>query len=154
MEWYDIVGRLMAATVAGFALGVDREMRGKSAGLRTHGLVALSSAIITVSALSFYFGDGPQSDPLRVVQGLAQAIGFIVAGSIFVSRGNVRNLTSAANLWLAAALGISAGMGQYLIVFAGICLGLMILIVAKAVERHFLRSAPDTDHDLPTRQRQ
>lgn len=137
MDWWQIILRLALATAAGFALGFDREMRGKSAGLRTHALVALSSALITVSAQEFYLDaklHGAQVDPLRVVQGLAQAIGFIVAGTIFVSRGNVRNLTSAANLWLAAAAGIVAGMGQYLLLGTAMVLGLLVLIVAKGVE--------------------
>lgn len=137
MDWLDIAARLTLATTAGLLLGIDREIRGKSAGLRTHALVALSSALITISALSFYLDakdHGSQVDPLRVVQGLAQAIGFMVAGSIFVSRGNVRNLTSAANLWMAAAIGIAAGMAQYAIVGIGLGLGLIVLVVCKGLE--------------------
>ena len=137
MEWWQIILRLTLATAAGFVLGFDREMHGKSAGLRTHALVALSSALITVSAQEFYLdakAHDMQVDPLRVVQGLAQAIGFIVAGTIFVSRGNVRNLTSAANLWLAAAAGIVAGMGQYLLLGTAMVLGLLVLVVAKGFE--------------------
>jgi len=143
MDWPDIAARLTLATSAGLLLGIDREIRGKSAGLRTHALVALSSALITISALSFYLDakdDGTQVDPLRVVQGLAQAIGFMVAGSIFVSRGNVRNLTSAANLWMAAAIGIAAGMAQYAIVGIGLGLGLIVLVVCKGMERHLPKS--------------
>jgi putative Mg2+ transporter-C (MgtC) family protein len=108
----ETVLRLGVATLCGFLLGLDRELRGISAGLRTHALVALSSAVITVSALELY-GDtrahGGDADPLRVIQGLAQAIGFIAAGAIFVSQGAVRNLTTAANIWLATAVGIAAG---------------------------------------------
>ena len=93
----DILIRLCAASGAGILLGVDRELRGISAGIRTHALVALSSAVITVSAmlLSDEFSvahPGQNLDPLRVVQGLAQAIGFIAAGAIFVAKGDVRNL--------------------------------------------------------------
>src|SRR3546814_15180985 len=84
-------------------------MRGHEAGIRTHALVALSSAMIMVSSLILYDqlrGDGAATDPLRAIQGLSQAIGFIAAGLIFVRRGEVRNMTTAANIWIACAIGI------------------------------------------------
>jgi len=134
----DVFLRLAAAAGAGLLLGLDRELRGISAGIRTHGLVSLSSAVITVSALLLYetlhaAGD-PDLDPLRVVQGLAQAIGFIAAGIIFVAKGDVHNLTSAANIWLAAALGIAAGAGQFALLAMAFGLGVLILTVLRLVE--------------------
>jgi putative Mg2+ transporter-C (MgtC) family protein len=135
----EVVIRLMVAVAAGLLLGVDRQLRGISAGLRTHAVVSLSSAVITVSALLLTAelrATGAQGiDPLRAIQGLAQAIGFIAAGAIFVARGDVRNLTSAANLWLAAALGIAAGAGQYVLVGAALVLGLVLLVGVKLLER-------------------
>ncbi|WP_249696067.1 MgtC/SapB family protein [Stappia sp. WLB 29] len=136
----DIVLRLSLAVAGGLVLGLDRELRGISAGIRTHGIVSLSSAAITVSALLLYdamrFDAGPQSmDPLRVIQGLAQAIGFIAAGTIFFSRGDVHNLTSAANLWLAAALGIAAGAGQFVLFFTALVLGAVLLTGVRVLER-------------------
>ena len=128
----DILIRLCAASGAGILLGLDRELRGISAGIRTHALVALSSAVITVSAmlLSDEFSvahPGQNLDPLRVVQGLAQAIGFIAAGAIFVAKGDVRNLTSAANIWLAASAGIAAGLGQFKLLGMALVLGVIIV---------------------------
>ena len=87
----EVIIRLGAATAGGLLLGLDRELRGHEAGVRTHALVALSSAMITVSALLMseqLVTEGSRPDPLRVVQGLAQAIGFIAAGIIFVKRGD------------------------------------------------------------------
>jgi putative Mg2+ transporter-C (MgtC) family protein len=135
----EIVLRLGIATGAGLLLGLDRELRGIASGIRTHALVAMSSALITVSALLLY-GElhqrpGTDIDPLRVVQGLAQAIGFVAAGAIFVAKGNVHNLTSAANLWLAAAVGIAAGAGQTALVAAGIGFGVVIVTLVRVVER-------------------
>lgn len=72
---------------------------------------------------------------MRVVQGLAQAIGFIAAGAIFVARGDVHNLTSAANLWLAAAIGIAAGAGQYVLFGAALILGIVLITVVRLAER-------------------
>lgn len=137
----DIALRLLIATVAGLLLGLDRSMRGISAGIRTHALVSLSSAVITVSALMLYgeiraLGEEGDLDPLRVIQGLAQAIGFIAAGTIFVSKGDVQNLTSAANVWLAAAIGICAGAGQLFLVLAATLAGIVILTIVRLVERY------------------
>ncbi|WAJ26933.1 MgtC/SapB family protein [Antarcticirhabdus aurantiaca] len=139
MTVLDMAMRLGLATAVGLALGLDRELRGGAAGIRTHALVSMSSAVITVSALLLFDElktmPGASIDPLRVVQGLAQAIGFVAAGSIFVSGGNVRNLTSAANIWLAAALGIACGAGQFALVFLGAGFGLVILTLVRIAER-------------------
>lgn len=141
MTQWDIVARLGCAVLAGSLLGMDREIRGIQAGLRTHALVALSAAAITVSALLLHDAldaDGrTRTDPLRVVQGLAQAIGFISAGVIFVARDRVLNVTSAVNVWLAAAMGIAAGAGQYFLLLVSTGLGLFILVAVRAIELLF-----------------
>jgi putative Mg2+ transporter-C (MgtC) family protein len=134
----EIALRLGLATLIGLLLGLDRELRGQDAGLRTHGLVALSSAMITVSSLLLFDQlkqHGATPDPLRVVQGLAQAIGFIAAGLIFVQRGDVRNMTTAANIWMAAAAGIVAGAGQYRLLIIGSVLALVLLTLFTWLER-------------------
>jgi putative Mg2+ transporter-C (MgtC) family protein len=134
----EITIRLGTATGIGLALGIDRELRGIAAGMRTHALVALSSALITVSALMLYedlhSAGGSDIDPLRVVQGLAQAVGLVAAGAIFFARGEIHNLTSAANLWLAAAVGITAGAGQFTLVAVGLGLGIATLTLVRLVE--------------------
>jgi putative Mg2+ transporter-C (MgtC) family protein len=131
-------------------LGLDREMRGVPAGLRTHALVGLSAAAITLSALLLHDtldADGrTRTDPLRVIQGLAQAIGFIAAGVIFVARDQVRNVTSAANVWLAATLGIAAGAGQFLLLAVTTSMGLFVLIMVRLFER-FIPRREDADFD-------
>jgi len=141
MDTSEIALRLGAATAAGLFLGFDRELRGSPAGLRTHALVALSSAAITVSALKLQeqFGAGnSELDPLRVIQGLAQAIGFIAAGIIFATGGKVKNVTTAANLWLASAVGIAAGAAQFDIVGIALVLGFVLLVGVGFVERRWL----------------
>lgn len=131
--------RLGLAALIGLLLGLDRELRGVDAGIRTHALVALSSAMIMVSSLLLFVElrdqGGGAPDPLRAVQGLSQAIGFIAAGLIFVRGGSVRNMTTAANLWIAAAVGIACGAGQYLVVLVGAGLALVLLTLVKAFER-------------------
>jgi putative Mg2+ transporter-C (MgtC) family protein len=138
MDAADIFMRMGLATGAGLLLGLDRELRGIAAGLRTHAMISMSSAMITISALMIYFQldvDGNHIDPLRVIQGLAQAVGFVAAGAVFVAGNKVHNLTSATTIWLAAAVGIGAGAGQYVLVAAGMVFGIVIVTLVRVVER-------------------
>ncbi|MCG5240998.1 MgtC/SapB family protein [Azospirillum doebereinerae] len=121
--------RLLAAAFCGALLGLDREMRGKAAGLRTHTLIAISSALTTLVALEFWMAhpqDEGRSDPVRVIQGVAQAVGFISAGVMFRSGDTVRGATTAAVIWVAGALGIACGAGYYLL--AGMALGMCLVV--------------------------
>ncbi|WP_336486989.1 MgtC/SapB family protein [Methylobacterium nigriterrae] len=137
----EILLRLGLATLCGLALGLERELRGKDAGLKTHALVSLSSAVITASALSMYAdvrAHGGDADPLRVIQGLAQAIGFIAAGTIFVAQRDVKNLTTAASIWFAASAGIVAGAAQFKLLAVAMGIGFAVLILLKLLERYGL----------------
>ena len=145
-SWTEVLLRLGLAAFLGLLLGLDRELRGHDAGIRTHALVSLSSAMIMVSSLMLAVqmgAHGDRPDPLRAVQGLSQAIGFIAAGMIFVRRGNVVNMTTAANIWIAAAIGIACGCGQYRIVTIGAALAMLLLVAVRAVERWL----PQEKHD-------
>jgi putative Mg2+ transporter-C (MgtC) family protein len=123
--------RLGLSALFGMVLGIDREIRGKSAGLRTHMLIALSSATTTLATLEIlhmmYEQGHTNADPLRVVQGLAQAIGFISAGVIIQSRGDVHGVTTAVNIWLCSAIGVAAGAGHYAL--AGMALAFTVVIL-------------------------
>jgi putative Mg2+ transporter-C (MgtC) family protein len=146
--WTELLLRLGLASGLGLMLGFDREMRGHDAGIRTHALVALSSAMIMVSSLIVYQQLRTEQyapDPLRSIQGLAQAIGFIAAGLIFVRRGAVVNMTTAANIWIAAAIGIACGLGQYLVVTVGAGLALLLLTLLKLFERFLPSEKPDKE---------
>lgn len=137
-SWTEMALRLGLAAFLGVLLGLDRELRGHDAGIRTHALVSLSSAMIMVSSLMLYVqlrGNGDAPDPLRAIQGLSQAIGFIAAGMIFVRGGAVVNMTTAANIWIAAAIGIACGCGQYRVVVVGAVLAVLLLAVVRLVER-------------------
>ncbi len=87
----------------------------------------------------------PTADPLRAVQGLAQAIGFVAAGAIFFSRGKVHNLTSAANLWFAAGIGIAAGAGEFSVIAIALVLGVIVVTGVRVLERHLPRRPTDDD---------
>ena len=138
-SWGEMLLRLGLAAFLGLLLGLDRELRGNDAGIRTHALVSLSSAMIMVSSLILYAqlrSEDFAPDPLRAIQGLSQAIGFIAAGMIFVRGSNVINMTTAANIWMAAAIGIACGCGQYRVVIVGAVLGLLLLVAFRVLERY------------------
>jgi putative Mg2+ transporter-C (MgtC) family protein len=103
--------RLLVAALLGAVLGWDRERSGKAAGLRTHILVAVGSAGLVAVSLQAGFAPDPLS---RVLQGLVVGIGFIGAGCIMKSEGHVTGLTTAAGIWLTAAVGVAAGLGREL----------------------------------------
>lgn len=153
-DWGEIGLRLGVATLIGLMLGLDRELRGHDAGLRTNALVALSSAMITLSSLLLFDTlkhNDSHPDPLRVIQGVAQAIGFIAAGLIFVKRGDVRNITTAANLWMAAAAGIVAGLGQYKLLTIGTAIA-MALLLSEFLFRRLIPNYHQPDEDGPDEQ--
>ncbi|HEX8640433.1 MAG TPA: MgtC/SapB family protein [Allosphingosinicella sp.] len=138
LSWTELVLRLGLASLIGLLLGLDRELQGHEAGIRTHALVALSSAMIMVSSLMLTVQLRTEDfapDPLRAVQGLSQAIGFIAAGVIFVRGANVVNMTTAANIWVAAAIGIACGAGQYRLVVVGAAMGFVLLTALKLFQR-------------------
>lgn len=127
--------RLLAAAVLGLLLGLDRELRGNAAGMRTHGLICFSSAAMTVSMIALYHQlDGDRMDPLRIFEATGTFIGIIGAGLIVFSRGEVHNLTTAAHLWLAAVIGIACGAGQWPLVVVAAVIGAVMLTGLRIVE--------------------
>lgn len=132
----DIFLRLGAAAVAGAVLGINRDLRGKPAGLRTHALVTLSSAIVIVAIteVAVVAGQAGVDGISRVIQGLMTGIGFLGAGVIIHGQGEVRGLTSAATIWIAAALGVAYGSAHWVAGTTGLALSLIILVFGGDVE--------------------
>ena len=116
MTW-DFFFRLLVAGALGAAIGVDREYRAKEAGFRTHFLVALGSALfMLVSKYGFedLLGkEGIGLDPSRIASQVVTGIGFLGAGTIIIQKLFVRGLTTAAGVWVTAAIGLAVGAGQY-----------------------------------------
>ena len=143
MDW-DLVARLCVAAVLGLLLGLDREIRGHSAGLRTHGLICFASAGMTVSIISLYYQlQGARMDPLRIFEATGAFIGILGAGLIVFSKGQVKNLTTAAHLWLAAVIGIACGAGQWPLVVIGTAISVLMLTVLGLLARRYW---PDDDY--------
>ncbi len=112
----DVSARLLIASVLGAAIGFEREVHGHPAGMRTHLLVSLGSALFTVLSIhGFPPAQGAPLDPSRVAAQVVSGIGFLGAGAIIKDGFSVRGLTTAASLWATAAVGMSAGASQHLI---------------------------------------
>ncbi len=140
IEW-PIVLRLGAAAVLGVLLGLDRELRGHSAGIRTHGIICFTTALMTISAIALYLqlgGNESRLDPLRVLEASAAFAGIIAAGMIVFNKGEVHNLTTAAHMLLAAITGAACGAGQWPLVLFGALIGVLLLTVLRIAEERWL----------------
>jgi putative Mg2+ transporter-C (MgtC) family protein len=152
LDWSEIVLRLGIATLAGAAIGMNRDLHGKPVGLRTLGLVSLATAMVTVLADPLRQG-GFTDAGSRVIQGILTGIGFLGAGVIFHAERHfrIRGLTSAACTWLTACVGIMCGAGQWRIVSVALVITFAMLITGGWIERTLHRALGGRpDHDLPT----
>ncbi len=133
-ELLQISLRLFVATVAGALVGLQRELTHKPAGLRTHMLLSVGTALILVAADESGMS---KSDLSRVLQGLITGIGFLGGGAILklTAEHEIHGLTTAAGLWLTATAGAAAGLGRLGLAVVGVCLGLLILSAFVKVEK-------------------
>ena len=128
--------RLAAAAVLGGLVGAEREWVGKAAGLRTHMLVALGAAVFVLAPSEGGLGEG---DIGRIIQGIAAGIGFIGAGTILkrTDRNEIKGLTTAAGIWLTAAVGVAAAVAPLWLPALGVACAVVILYALAAIERKF-----------------
>lgn len=128
--------RLVIAAFLGGILGLEREQKGKAAGLRTHMLVALGAAIFVLTPQQAGVSD---ADLTRVLQGLVAGVGFLGAGAILKGNGEeeIRGLTTAASIWLTAAIGVAAGMGREATAVLSTVLALVVLYTIPKLVRRF-----------------
>jgi putative Mg2+ transporter-C (MgtC) family protein len=118
-EQLDLSVRLLVAALLGLAIGFEREIHGHPAGLRTHMLVALGSALFTVLSIRGFLGETGAGlapvDPTRIAAQIVSGIGFLGAGAILKDGIVIRGLTTAASLWATSAVGMAAGAGEYVV---------------------------------------
>jgi putative Mg2+ transporter-C (MgtC) family protein len=153
LSWYDALGRLALAAALGSAIGLEREFREREAGLRTHLLVSLGSALFTiVSAFGFHdvLAHDPQVvvrlDPSRIAAQIVSGIGFLGAGAIIRQGLSIRGLTTAATLWVVAAIGMAAGAGFYSVAVITTVVALIALWPLRSVAYRLIdRVKPEED---------
>jgi putative Mg2+ transporter-C (MgtC) family protein len=141
VDQVEIALRLCVAAIAGMAVGLNRDIHNKPIGMRTLGLVALGSAIVILSG-SVYEGLHFAQDAVsRVVQGILTGLGFLGAGAILRGKDGmeVQGLTTASTVWIAAALGVTAGLGAWFITIAGTLMTLVLLTFGKVLEDKLIR---------------
>ena len=129
----ELVERLLLAALLGGMLGFERELRQKSAGLRTNILIAMGSALFTV--MSYELADGAAADPTRVTAQIVTGIGFLGAGAIMRTGGGIQGLTTAATVWVNAAVGVAAGGGEFRLASVATAVTLVVLLLLHPVER-------------------
>ena len=130
-QFWDFVLRLLAAGLLGGLVGLERMLRAKEAGIRTHFVVALGSALLMI--ISQYAFEGQHFDASRVAAQVVSGIGFIGAGVIIFQKNVVRGVTTAAGLWVAASIGLACGAGMYAISAVA-----ALLVIACLETMHFV----------------
>ena len=145
-EW-QILLRLITALLLGGAIGIDREVKNRPAGLRTHMLIALAASIFAVTTLEIIAElekRGHTADPIRAIEAVTAGVAFLAAGSIIQSRAQISGLTTGASMWLAGAIGVSCGFGFFTIALLATALALVVLVWLQTLTRK-INSASTSD---------
>jgi putative Mg2+ transporter-C (MgtC) family protein len=144
-----LAGRLALATVIGAALGVNREISLKPAGVRTHALVSLGAALVTIVGLQLGQSGGDTAAPGRIIQGLVAGIGFIGGGVILRRRDAqaVHGLTTAASIWIASGTGVAVGTGLWRGALAAVFLSLIVLSLGRRLDNALHKISGDDPDD-------
>ena len=130
----DLTIRLLLAALLGGILGAEREWRNKEAGLRTNILIAIGSALFTL--MSIELTDGKTGDTSRVAAQIVTGVGFLGAGAIMRTNGGIQGLTTAATIWVNAAVGVAAGGGEYHLAVIATIITLAVLLVLQPIEKY------------------
>lgn len=158
--YLEIFCRLLLAMLIGCAIGIDRNLRGKPTGMKTLGLVALGSALVTLAAMNFALDGNEQNRDAvsRAIQGVITGIGFLGAGVIVHEQRSekVRGLTTAASIWVTAGVGIVCGAGWWLVALMATGLIFMLFVIGRPLEhflhRQWMRKTADERADISARE--
>jgi putative Mg2+ transporter-C (MgtC) family protein len=129
---FEMIQRLLLAAVLGGLVGLEREMRQKSAGLRTNTLIAIGSALFTL--MSIELAEGTSADGTRIAAQIVTGIGFLGAGAIMRTDSGIQGLTTAATVWVNAAIGLAVGGGEYHLAFIATGVTLVVLLALSPLE--------------------
>ncbi len=137
--------RLVLAAALGAVIGIEREVGGRQAGLKTHMLIAVAAATFTLISFEI-FADiasrpGANADPLRIIEAVTAGVAFLAAGTIIRTADRVRGLTTGAGMWAAGAVGVSAGAGYLILAAMATAVTFVILTVIRWIERRLIERA-------------
>lgn len=147
----DLLIKIVLAVILGGAIGIERELSGKAAGLRTNILICVGSTLLMDLSVTLRGADGQVGDPARLAAQVISGIGFLGAGTIMQARGTVIGLTTAATLWVVMAIGLVLGAGHYLEAVGTAVLVTIINPGLGTVEKHFLHRRRESHATLRTR---
>lgn len=137
----DLALKLFIAVLLGGAIGLERQIAGKPAGLRTNILICLGSALMMDLSINLAGADGRVGDPARLAAQVITGIGFLGAGTIMQSKGTITGLTSAATIWAVAAIGLSIGAGFYVEGLGAALMVMIVLLVIGNLEHKLVRTS-------------
>lgn len=147
-----IITRLVVAMLLGACIGLDREIKRRPAGLRTHILVTLAAAAFTLITIEVYQdtlkeagnASGARADPIRVVEAVTAGVAFVAAGAIIrQSDGDVQGVTTGVAIWLAGAIGVACGIGYYIVAIVTTVLAILVLQGLGWVESRVMKTDDD-----------
>jgi putative Mg2+ transporter-C (MgtC) family protein len=149
MVWPDDLVGIILAVVFGAAIGLEREVRGKAAGLRTNVLICLGAAVFTI--ISRHMGGGQQGSVTRIAAQIVTGVGFLGAGAIIRDRAGIYGLTTAATIWLVASIGMACGAGFHLLAAISSLIAVLVLVglgeLEKLLSRYVRRRESEKSHD-------
>ena len=151
MVWPSDILSVILATVFGAAIGLEREISGKAAGLRTNVLICLGAAVFTI--ISRQMAAEADASVTRIAAGVVTGVGFLGAGAIIRDRGGVHGLTTAATIWLVASIGMACGAGFYKLAVISTLIAILVLIglgkLEKPLELYGRKHKPESFPDKP-----
>ena len=151
MVWPDNLISIILAALLGAGIGLERELNGKAAGLRTNLLICLGAAVFTI--ISREMATGPEGSVTRIAAQIVTGVGFLGAGAIIQDRRGVHGLTTAASIWLVASIGMACGGQFYILAIVASLIAVLALIglgqLSKPLERHVKKNkSKSTHHEL------
>ena len=145
---WDAAVKICIAAVLGAIIGLERVWKGHPAGLRTNLLIAISSCVFTIVSIEGFPLQGAAQDTARVAAQIVTGVGFLGAGAVLRSKGHVRGLTTAASIWLVAALGMAVGTGLFFLAIFTTLLSIGLLILLRPLSRRLeLQAEEQTEED-------
>lgn len=139
----ELIQRLLLAATLGALIGLEREWRHKDAGLRTNILITIGSALFTL--MSIELTDAKTGDQSRIAAQIVTGIGFLGAGAIMRTDAGIQGLTTAATIWVNAALGVAVGGGKYHLAAIGTAVTLIVLLLLYPIEQYIARKRPASE---------
>lgn len=148
---WEVVLRLVLAAALAAAIGYDREIKNRPAGLRTHMLTSIAAAVFTILTLEIAqdvsrISEAASVDPARVIQAVTAGVAFLAAGAIIQSGGKIHGLTTGAGMWMAGALGVACGAGYYFIATLATVLTFVVLSLVHRLEERWINASSPTDN--------